>query len=174
MNALCESPKAWPDLGEKNGTDSSCVFEVLSGPGISLWMAGNHGQQTRKDLQLKIAPNQPVIIGRAEGGKVPYLDPAYRSTTIVPGSGDTILRGDDARDITVSRAHFMLRSFARGILLVNGVPKVGGGIRPPRNGTRLFYPECRWLAPEEELVIESGDAVILILPNDTNVRIRAD
>ena len=68
----------------------------------------------------------------------------------------------------------MLRAIARGILLVNGVPKLGGGIRPPRNGTRLVYPSNRQLAPEEEFVVESGDAIIIVLPNNTSVRIVAE
>jgi hypothetical protein len=177
MNALCDRPLAWPEWEEvgKSSSSSSCDFEILSGPNITLWMAGNPNQETRKNLQLQIAPDQPVIIGRAEGGGVPYLDPAYRSTTLVPGTGETILRGHgDSRDNYVSRAHFMLRAIAGGILLVNGVPKVGGGIRPPRNGTSLTYPSYRTMLPEEEYTIESGAGVIIVLPNGTNVRIKAD
>ena len=68
----------------------------------------------------------------------------------------------------------MLRGVVGGILLVNGVPKVGGGIRPPRNGTRLTYPCSRAMFPEEEYIIESGTGVIIVLPNGTNVRIKAD
>ena len=176
MNALLDQPLLLPDLDhEWNPGDSSCLFSVLDGGGVTLWMPGDPGQETRKDLRLQISPEHPVIIGRAEGGGVPYLDPAYQSTTIIPGTGETILRHNgDGRDNCVSRAHFMLRSIARGILLVNGVPRRGGGIRPPRNGTRLLKPAHRELAPKEELMVESGEAIVLMLPNSTTIRIVAE
>ena len=174
MNALHECPAKRPDLVEESETPSSCDFSILDGFALTLWMAG-HGQETRKNLQLKISPDRPVTIGRAEGNRVPYLDPAYQSTTIFPGTGDTILRSDGhGRDLTVSRAHFMLRAISRGIIVVNGVPQAGGGIRPPRNGTRMLVPGSRQLDPAEELVVESGEVVILQLPNSTTVRIEAE
>ena len=85
MRALCDAPVILPDHREEKNTDSHCLFEVLSGPSVTLWMAGDPGQDTKKDLQLKIAPDRPVIIGRAEGSGIPYLDPAYSSTTILFG-----------------------------------------------------------------------------------------
>src|SRR6187401_1020836 len=137
MNALCDSPIFLPGKCENPSSSSSCDFSILSGPSITIWMAGNAGQETRNDLKLVIAPDRPVIIGRAEGNPVPYLDPSYHATTMLPGSGSTILRSDDQElNNRVSRAHFMLRAIPGGILIVNGVPKVGGGIRPPLNGTR--------------------------------------
>lgn len=175
MNALREYPLPWPDLDELEERSSSCHLDILSGPGITLWMAGHLGEESRKNLQLKIAPDRPVIIGRAEGSGIPYLDPAYHSTTLIPGTGDTILRSDgQGRDLTVSRAHFMLRAISRGILIVNGVPQVGGGIRPPRNGTRMIVPGNRRLDPAEEIIVESREVVVLQLPNGTTVRIAAE
>lgn len=175
MNALHECPIQWPDFDQKEPGQSSCHFSILKGPGLSIWMAGNPGQEARHDLQLKIAPDRPVIIGRAEGNKVPYLDPAYQSTTLVPGTGETILRSNgDGNDRMVSRAHFMLRAISRGIIVVNGVPHPGGGIRPPLNGTLVLVPGQRPLEPEEELVVESGEVVVLLLPNGTTIRIEAE
>lgn len=174
MNALLGHPLIVIE-DEKLLGDSRCSFSVIDGGGVTLWMPGDPGQETRKDLELEISPDHPVIIGRAEGGGVPYLDPAYQSTTLVPGTGDTILRYDgNGRDVSVSRAHFMLRAVTRGILLVNGVPRRGGGIRPPRNGTRLIRPANRELAPSEQLMVESGESIVLMLPNSTTIRIIAE
>ena len=104
----------------------------------------------------------------------PYLDPAYRPTRIVPGTGQAVLHsGGYGTDIRVSRAHFMLLGASRGILFVNGVPRRGGGIRPPLNGTRLVAPEGRALSPGEEYLIESGTAMVVRLPNRTELRIDA-
>lgn len=174
MNALCDSPLFLP--GEEDGLcDSQCFVSVLSGSGLSFWGPGLPGQEARHELQLRISPDRPVIIGRAEGDRVPYLDPSYQATTIFPGTGDTILRSNGkGQDLTVSRAHFMLRAISRGIIVVNGVPKPGGGIRSPLNGTRMISPGMRQLEPAEELVVESGEAVVLMLPNNTTLRIAAE
>jgi hypothetical protein len=67
----------------------------------------------------------------------------------------------------------MLLGVSRGILFVNGVPRRGGGIRPPLNGTRLVAPEGRVLSPSEEYLIESGSAMVVRLPNGTELRIDA-
>jgi hypothetical protein len=67
----------------------------------------------------------------------------------------------------------MLRGVSRGILFVNGVPRLGGGIRPPRNGTHLLAPEGRGLSPGEEYLIQSGTAMVVRLPNGTEIRIDA-
>lgn len=174
MNALCDSPLFLPRL-EDDYYDSLCSFSVLSGEGLSIWGPGLSGQEARHELQLQISPDYPVIIGRTEREPVPYLDPSYQSTTIFPGTGDTILRSNgEGRDRTVSRAHFMLRASTRGILVVNGVPKPGGGLRSPLNGTRMMFPNSRQLEAEEELVVESGDSIMLMLPNSTTLRIVAE
>ena len=104
---------------------------------------------------------------------MPYLDPAYRPTTVVPGTGQSVLGAGAEADNWVSRGHFMLRADVGGILFVNGVPKRGGGIRPPMNGTWLLQPESRPLGPGEEYLIAHGTAVEIALPNRTTVRIDA-
>jgi hypothetical protein len=67
----------------------------------------------------------------------------------------------------------MLRANPGGILLVNGVPRRGGGIRPPLNGTWLIAPVRRRLDPGEEYLIERGRAVTLWFPNGAIARISA-
>ena len=76
-------------------------------------------------------------------------------------------------DLTVSRGYFMLRATAGGILLVNGVPRRGGGVRPPVNGTRLLAPVQRALSPGEEYLIERGTVIVVRLPNGTQIQIDA-
>jgi hypothetical protein len=79
----------------------------------------------------------------------------------------------EGRDICVSRGHFTLRGDARGIVLTNGVPRFGGGIRPPLNGTWMLEPSWRLMDPGEEYRIEHGAQVVLCLPNGTVVQIGA-
>jgi hypothetical protein len=67
----------------------------------------------------------------------------------------------------------MLRSIRGGIVFVNGVPRKGGGIRPPKNGTRLIAPAGRDLLPEEEYLIDAGTAIVVRLPNGTELGINA-
>lgn len=153
---------------------SSGSICVLSGNTVAGLAAGDTKLNLRSVCQLQLAPEQSVVVGRAEGREVEYLDPAYSPTTIVPGTGQTVLRWDgDGNDKTVSRGHFMLRGAAGGILFVNGVPRRGGGIRPPRNGTWLLTPMHRALNPEEEYLIASGTAIVVWLPNGSQLRIDA-
>ncbi|MBS0263072.1 MAG: hypothetical protein JSS02_14100, partial [Planctomycetes bacterium] len=85
---------------------------------------------TLPEYRVQLSPDRPVIVGRAIGNFVPYLDPAYTSNSLVPGTGQNILAaGNLEKDGLVSRAHFMLRATAGGVMLVNGVPMVGGGLR---------------------------------------------
>lgn len=151
---------------------SFCGVSVLCGKSLTLWCAPHTGPNADTRVELEISPDQPVIVGRAEGGEVPYLDPAYRPTQIMPGTGQTILHGKE-EDLRVSRGHFMLRHAAGGILFVNGVPQRGGGIRPPLNGTRLLLPESRKLIPGEEVLVSSGSEIVLDLPNGSRVQIDA-
>jgi hypothetical protein len=125
-------------------------------------------------LQLQIHPDRPVIVGRQQGGETPYLDPLYQPTPMLPKSGRTILRrSGKGEDRYVSRGHFMLRSHSCGVVLVNGVPKRGGGIRSPLNGTWLLTPVRRALQDEEEYLIERGATVRIWLPNEVTVQILA-
>src|SRR5262249_19996294 len=129
---------------------------------------------SRTEYALRLLPDSPVVVGRFHGRVPPYLDPAYQPTTIVPGTGQEVLHsGGCGTDLCVSRAHFMLRGVLRGMLYVNGVPRRGGGIRPPLNGTHLVAPQGRGLSPGEEYLIESGTGMIVRLPNGTELRIDA-
>jgi hypothetical protein len=67
----------------------------------------------------------------------------------------------------------MLLAMRGGILFRNGVPRRGGGIRPPKNGTWLVAPARRALHPGEEYLIEAGTALVVRLPNGTELRIDA-
>ncbi|MFO0878752.1 MAG: hypothetical protein U0840_15530 [Gemmataceae bacterium] len=67
----------------------------------------------------------------------------------------------------------MLKQLGAGVLFTNGVPRRGGGIRPPLNGTRLLTPEDRLIEPAEELFIPRGEEITIRLPNDTILEIAA-
>jgi hypothetical protein len=68
----------------------------------------------------------------------------------------------------------MLRGNARGIVLTTGVPKVGGGIRPPNNGTCMPPPVYRALEPGEVYLVEHNATATPNVPNRTTVKIRAE
>jgi hypothetical protein len=165
-----------------------CTLAALTaGDSITLWSRAdtlfgqgdtlcNHAASARDTLpavHLQIDPHGAVIVGRQEGGETPYLDPSFRPTQFVLNSGERVLRGQDA-DNCVSRGHFMLRAADGGIVLVNGVPRRGGGIRPPLNGTWLEAPRQRSLAPGEEYLIEKASAASFRLPNGSTIRISAE
>jgi hypothetical protein len=101
------------------------------------------------------------------------MDPHYRSTRIGPDGQSVLTHGSQGTDICVSRGHFMLRSSSGGILFVNGVPRRGGGIRAPVNGTQLVEPEARSLAQGEQYLVERGQSMKIRLPNSTEVTIAA-
>lgn len=163
-----------PDAVSDGGSIAVGSLSVLSGAGVTLWGPCGSCQDTQQQTQLCLAPDRPVIIGRAEGGEVPYLDPAYQPTTVMPGTGKTILHSQGHRkDLVVSRGHFMLRAAAAGILLTNGVPRRGGGIRPPMNGTWLVASVQRALTPGEHYLIDRGMTMVLWLPNGSQVQIEA-
>ncbi|HEX5103114.1 MAG TPA: hypothetical protein VFV87_04855 [Pirellulaceae bacterium] len=171
MNAIARAPDLQARFGEGGG--SSASISILFGPALAV---GDSvlDSVSAPALVLQLAPGQIAVIGRAHGREVPYLDPAYRPTSLVPGTGETILRGDgDRRDLTVSRGHFMLSAHPAGLLLTNGVPRRGGGVRPPMNGTLLLGPIQRSMAPGEEQKVPYGSAIVLQLPNGTQVRIEA-
>jgi len=131
------------ELGDSSHAPDAAVFSVCSlsvarGSSVTLW----HGVECETDASLqctlRLSPDRPAIIGRAEGHAVYYLDPAYRPTRLVPGTGQNIMRANGQyTDQYVSRGHFMLRAAGGGVVLVNGVPRPGGGLRPPLNGTRF-------------------------------------
>ncbi len=162
--------------GPETDPPSFCTIESTGGLGATLWsLPTAHVSKANHEVQLQLSPESHVIIGRKDGGEIDYLDPRYVPSSIVPGTGKTVLQhGGAAQDRFVSRGHFMLCGHSCGILLVNGVPRRGGGIRPPRNWTQLLAPQHRMLLEAEELVIERGTAVTISLPNGTRLTMRAD
>jgi hypothetical protein len=161
--------------GDRDDGPSHGGISILSGSPLTTWSSGSLTARSRTEYALRLMPDSPVVVGRSDGHPPEYLDPAYRPTRIVPGTGQAVLHsGGDGTDNCVSRAHFMLRGVSRGILFVNGVPRRGGGIRPPRNGTSLVAPKGRGLSPGEEYLIESGTAMVVRLPNGTEIRIDAE
>jgi hypothetical protein len=160
--------------GERDDGPIPGGISVLSGSPLTTWSSFPLTAQSQTEYALRLMPDSPVVVGRYHGRVPDYLDPVYQPTRIVPGTGQAVLHsGGYGTDICVSRAHFMLRGVSRGIIFVNGVPRPGGGIRPPLNGTRLVAPERRRLSPGEEYLIESGTAMVVRLPNETELRIDA-
>jgi hypothetical protein len=127
------------------------------------------------ELALGLAPGKLVVVGRAKPHhEVPYLDPAYRSTTVLPDGHQSVLNGNDPKDICVSRAHFTLRGADGGaVVFTNGVPAIGGGVRPPTNGTWVIVPAERFLDPGEEVTIGCGEVVVICLPNGCRLQLKA-
>jgi hypothetical protein len=167
---------AWQDpRGDLDrGSSPSGGISVLSGTPLTTWSHLPLIERNPTEYELPLMPDSSVIVGRSAGGSPPYLEPAYRPTRIVPGTGQAVLHsGGRGTDHYVSRAHFMLRAVPSGLLFVNGVPRRGGGIRPPIYGTRLVAPHGRDLRPGEEYLIESGTAMVVRLPNGTELRINA-
>ena len=161
--------------GNQDDGPSPGAISVLSGSPLTTWSSLPLTARSQTEYDLRLSPDSPVIVGRSNGESPEYLDPAYRPTRMVPGTGQAVLHsGGYGTDICVSRAHFMLLGVSRGILFVNGVPRRGGGIRPPLNGTRLVAPEGRVLSPGEKYLIESGTAMVVLLPNGTELRIDAN
>ncbi len=141
---------------------------------LFLWSSEDVEVLPDGEVVASLGNGKTLVIGRQDGGETPYLDPQYLPTPLAPNSCQTILSGHYEADMSVSRGHFMVRSWPGGVVLVNGVPKRGGGIRPPLNGTWLIAPECRKLQPGEELPISRGTAVEIQLPNRTRIEIAAD
>ena len=154
---------------------ANCSVSVHPGSGLTLWHGSELDVDTSPQCKLRLSPDRPAIIGRFEGKEVHYLDPSYRATRLVPGTGQNIMRWDGhGIDQCVSRAHFMLRAASRGVLIVNGVPQPGGGLRTPRNGTELILPERRAMNAGEEYLVESGVTAVIGLPNGSRVQISAE
>ena len=68
----------------------------------------------------------------------------------------------------------MLRGSVHGILFVNGVPRRGGGIRPPKNGTEMLAPAQRPMGQGEDYMIEKATAISIKLPNGTVILLGAE
>ena len=163
-------------------------LSVVSGndAGLSLWSLAPEAPGRHSAMRLTVDPGEPVIVGRQSGGRIPYLDESYRSTNIAPG-GTRVAQGNDL-DGNVSRAHFMVESDPRGLVLVNGVPGADGHTRPPihgtfdltptrtvgSDGTVVFVPNRRRMREVERLPIPSGTSIQIELPNRTVIEIKAD
>jgi hypothetical protein len=177
-----------PNLLHPTSTDSAplshCDIALLKGDSVTFWTCPQTDVALRTttdtvpnavaELALGLAPGRLVVVGRATPScPVPYLDPAYRATPILPDTQQCVLHGNDPADNYVSRAHFTLRCGAGGVVLTNGVPRVGGGIRPPKNGTKLVAPTVRYLAPGEEVLIPFGESIAIRLPNYCVLQLKA-
>jgi hypothetical protein len=157
------------------------VVEPMTGLDVSL---GNlsvcdtplpGGPDTKTEtFPLKLAHGNAVVIGRQEGGGTEYLDPRFRPTQRMPGTYQrVVVDAHRQSDTFVSRGHFTLIGSPFGIIFVNGVPRRGGGIRPPVNWTQLIQPECRLMLPGERLVVVPGVVIKIRLPNMMDVVIAA-
>ncbi len=164
----------YPEPEVPGDTSSTTVYlRSLGDSSLSLWNSGTIEATPGGELKTSLSGGEILVIGRQNGGETPYLDPQYRPTPFVPNASGTILVGRES-DTWVSRGHFMLRSWPGGLVLVNGVPRRGGGIRPPLNWTWLLAPECRKMEPGEEYPISRGKAVEIKLPNETRIGITAE
>jgi len=155
---------------------SSLSLSIVQGPTLNLWSIATVTQgKEKEELRVQLRPDQTVVIGRQEGGRIEYLDPRYQPTQLLPNSSRRVVTTlGTGSDKSVSRGHFLLRGTPHGILLVNGVPRQGGGIRPPMNGTEMLEPDCRWMGGGEEFMIERGAAAKIQLPNGTVILLQAE
>jgi hypothetical protein len=169
-------PEIVPLSRDGCGGGSSLSISIVEGATLNLWSASTAIEgKTKNELTLQLEPDQCVVIGRQEGGRIEYLDPRYQPTQMLPNSSQRVVTTlNRESDICVSRGHFMLRGSVAGILFVNGVPRPGGGIRPPMNGTKMLEPVGRWLDQGEEYLIEKGSAIKLRLPNGTIILLCAE
>jgi hypothetical protein len=127
-----------------------------------------------QDYPLGLAYGKGVVIGRQEGGGTEYLDPRFRPTQRMPGTSQRVIVNVYRHsDTFVSRGHFTLIGSPFGIIFVNGVPRRGGGIRPPLNWTQLIQPERRMMLPGEHIVVAPGTVIKIMLPNLMEVMISA-
>jgi hypothetical protein len=169
-------PEIVPLPHEEWVDSSSLSISIVEGPTVNLWSnaAATEGK-TKEELTLQLQPDQTVVIGRQEGGRIEYLDARYQPTQMLPNSSRRVVTSlDRGTDICVSRGHFMVKGSLHGILFVNGVPRRGGGIRPPKNGTVMVEPDYRSMKQGEEYMIERGTAVKIRLPNGTVILVRAE
>ena len=168
-------PKIIPLPHENHTSDTSLSLNIVEGPTLNLWSMATATQgDTKEELTLQLQPDEAVVIGRQEGGRIEYLDPCYQPTQMLPNSGQRVVTSPKSvADTYVSRGHIMLKGRLHGILLVNGVPRQGGGIRPPKNGTKMLEPTHRQMVQGEEYMIEMQATVKICLPNGTVILLRA-
>jgi hypothetical protein len=154
----------------------SLSVSIIEGPTLNLWSIATAIEgSTEGELRLQLQPDQAVVIGRQEGGQIEYLDPRFHPTPMLPNTSRrvaTLFCRETEK--CVSRGHFMLKGSLHGILLVNGVPRRGGGIRPPLNGTLMLEPQWCLMKQGEEYMIERGATAKIRLPNGTVILVRAE
>ena len=159
---------------------SSARITVLEGPQLHLWSRIHHRLNANKtsdsDERFYIDQETPQIIGRPlpDGERPEYLDERYLVTPLVNtlAGPQTILSGKD--DDLISGGHLMLRYHPSGLVVVNAVPRKGGGLRAPTNATWVISPEHRKLMPKEFYLIEHGRTARIWLPNGTALLISVD
>ena len=176
QNILDCPPEFIPVPREDWAGSSSFSITIVEGPAINLWSTVTAAEgNTKGELTLQLQPDQSVVIGRQEGGEIEYLDPRYHPTQMLPNSTRRVVTSIDKRtDRCVSRGHFMLQGSLHGILFINGVPRRGGGIRPPMNGTKMLAPVNRRMGQGEAYMIERGTAIKIRLPNGTVILLGAE
>jgi hypothetical protein len=169
-------PEIVPLPHEDWAGSTSLGVSIVEGPTVNLWSIATAMEgRTEGELKLQLQPGQSVVIGRQEGGEIEYLDPRYQPTRMVPNSTRPVVTSlRNGTDVCVSRGHFMLKGSLHGILLLNGVPRRGGGIRPPKNGTVMLEPDYRAMEEGEEFMIARGEAAKIRLPNGTVILLRAE
>jgi len=169
-------PEIVPLPHEDWAGSTSLSVSIVEGQTLNLWSTATATEgKTEGELRLQLQPDQSVVIGRQEGGQIEYLDPRYHPTQLLPNSSRRVVTSiGKGADICVSRGHFMLKGSVHGIVLLNGVPRRGGGIRPPMNGTVMLEPDYRSMNEGEEYMIERGAAAKIRLPNGTVILLHAD
>jgi hypothetical protein len=173
---ILDQPEIMPLPHEDWADSSSLSISIVEGPTLNLWSIATAIEgKTKSELRLQLQPDQSVVIGRQEGGQIEYLDPRYHPTQMLPNSTKRVVTSfDRGNDRCVSRGHFMLRGSVQGILFFNGVPRRGGGIRPPKNGTVMLAPAHRSMGHGEEYMIERGTTIKIKLPNGTVILLCAE
>jgi hypothetical protein len=151
-------------------------LSILEGPALNLWSSVPVVEdRAQSELEVQLQPQESLVIGRQEGGQIEYLDARYHPTRMLPNSTRPVVTSlRSLADRGVSRGHFMLTGSTQGIVLLNGVPRRDGGIRPPLNGTRMEEPEQRMMNDAEEYLIARGASAKIRLPNGTLILLRAD
>ena len=166
---------AWQDpWGGHDDGPSPGGISVLSGSPVTTWSTLPLTTRSQTEYDLRLSPDSPVIVGRSDGWSPEYLDPAYRPTRMVPGTGQAVLHsGGNGTDHCVSRAHFMLLGVSRDTLRQR-CSSAGRGNSTTAQRDAVGRAERRVLSPGEKYQIESGTAMVVQLPNGTELRIDAN
>jgi hypothetical protein len=77
--------------GDQDDGSSAGGITVLSGGPLTTWSSLALAARSQTEYAVRLVPDSPVVVGRCHGSLPPYLNPAYRPTTIVPGTGQAVL-----------------------------------------------------------------------------------